>query len=67
MLLADGDNDGTFLLNTIEMYNGLRRLGKDVTFLRYADQDHGFTGAALEDFWNRENAFFDRYLKGAGL
>jgi len=65
MLLADGDDDDDFLLNTIEMYNGLRHFGKDVTLLRYRGQGHGFTGAALEDFWGRENAFFDRYLKSS--
>lgn len=63
MLLADGDNDGDFLLGMIEMYNGLRYLGKDVTFLRYPDQGHGFAGPAMKDFWERENAFFDKYLK----
>jgi dipeptidyl aminopeptidase/acylaminoacyl peptidase len=63
VLLADGDNDGEFLLNSIEMYNGLRYLGRDVTFLRYKDQGHGFTGDSLRDFWERENAFFDKYLK----
>jgi len=64
MLLAVGDEDeGEMLLPTIEMYNGLRRFGKDVTLLRYPNQGHGFTGAALKDFWERENAFFDRYLK----
>jgi dipeptidyl aminopeptidase/acylaminoacyl peptidase len=63
VLLADGDNDGDFLLNTIEMYNGLRYLERNVTFLRYPNQGHGFKGAALEDFWTRENAFFDKYLK----
>lgn len=47
----------------IEMYNGLRYLGKDVTLLRYEGQGHGFEGAALADFWKRENQFFDRYLK----
>jgi dipeptidyl aminopeptidase/acylaminoacyl peptidase len=63
MLLADGDSDGDFLLNTIEMYNGLRRFGVDVTLLRYPKQGHGFTGAAMGDFWQREMAFFDKYLK----
>jgi acylaminoacyl-peptidase len=63
MLLADGDNDGDFLLDTIEMYNGLRSAGADVTLLRYRDQGHGFTGAALTDFWEREMAFFKRYLQ----
>lgn len=62
MLLADGDNDGEFLLDTIEMYNGLKQAGVDVTLLRYPGQGHGFTGTALEDFWERELAFFDRYL-----
>jgi dipeptidyl aminopeptidase/acylaminoacyl peptidase len=63
MLLADGDDDGDFLLGMIEMYNGLRYLGKDVIFLRYPDQGHGFTGVAMKDFWERENAFFDKYLR----
>jgi dipeptidyl aminopeptidase/acylaminoacyl peptidase len=63
MLLADGDDDGDFLLNTIEMYNGLRWLGRDVTFIRYPGQGHGFTGWAMQDFWERETAFFAEYLK----
>ena len=63
MLLADGDDDGDFLLDTIEMYNGVRSAGGDVTLLRYPDQGHGFSGSAMADFWRREMAFFDRYLK----
>ncbi len=63
MLLADGDEDGDMVLGMIEMYNGLRTFGRDVTLLRYPNQGHGFTGRALADFWARENAFFDRYLK----
>lgn len=65
VLLADGDDDGpmAFLLGDIEMYNSLRWFGRDVTFLRYPNQGHGFTGEALKDFWGRENAFFDKYLR----
>ncbi len=63
VLLADGDNDSYFLLGEIEMYNGLRYLRKDVTFIRYPGQGHGFTGWAMKDFCQRENAFFDKYLK----
>lgn len=63
MLLADGDDDGDFLLGSIEMYNGLRFLHKPVTFLRYPGQGHGFYGAAMRDFWKRENAFFAKYLR----
>jgi dipeptidyl aminopeptidase/acylaminoacyl peptidase len=62
MLLADGDKDIGFLQGMIEMYQGLRYLGKDVTLLRYEGQSHGFNGAAMADFWRRENEFFDRYL-----
>lgn len=62
MLLADGDADTMFLLGCIEMYNGLRFLKKDVTLLRYSGQGHGLEGAALKDFWERENKFFDKYL-----
>ena len=65
LLLADGDDDGGFLLGSIEMYNGLRFLGKDVTLLRYPKQGHGFKGAAMADFWSRESKFFSRYLKQA--
>ncbi|MDB6087876.1 MAG: hypothetical protein JWN85_660 [Gammaproteobacteria bacterium] len=63
MLLADGDYDDDFLLDTIEMYNGLRYYGKDVTLLRYPDQGHVLQGAAMQDFWKRELAFFERHLK----
>jgi dipeptidyl aminopeptidase/acylaminoacyl peptidase len=63
MLLAAGDEDDDPLLDSIEMYNGLRKFGDEVTFLRYPHQGHGFTGEALRDFWRRESAFFDKYLK----
>jgi acylaminoacyl-peptidase len=63
VLLAAGDNDGNFLLDSIEMYNGLRSVGVDVTFVRYPGQGHGFTGAALADFWSREISFFEKFLR----
>jgi dipeptidyl aminopeptidase/acylaminoacyl peptidase len=62
MLLAVGDEDLPSLLGAIEMYNGLRYLGRDVTLLRYPDQGHGFTGAALNDYWDRVNAFIAGHL-----
>jgi dipeptidyl aminopeptidase/acylaminoacyl peptidase len=65
VLLAAGDDDSLILLTDIEMYNALRWFGKEVTFLRYPGQSHGFTGDALKDFWERENAFFDKYLEPA--
>jgi dipeptidyl aminopeptidase/acylaminoacyl peptidase len=63
MLLADGDEDGAFLLGSIEMYNALRAAGANVTLLRYPNQGHALTGAALHDFWRRAMAFFATYLR----
>ncbi len=63
MLLAVGDEDVHSLLLSLEMYHGLRYLGRDVTLLRYPKQGHGFEGAALEDYWQRVNVFFDSYLR----
>jgi acylaminoacyl-peptidase len=63
MLLADGDEDGAFLLGSIEMYNALRAAGANVTLLRYPNQGHVLTGAALHDFWRREMAFFAAHLR----
>jgi dipeptidyl aminopeptidase/acylaminoacyl peptidase len=62
VLLAVGDKESLLLLATIEMYNALRYLKKDVTLLRYADQGHGFTGAAEADFQGRARSFFAKWL-----
>ncbi len=62
MLLAIGDEEETGVVMLIEMYNGLRYLGRDVTLLRYPKQGHGFTGVSLQDYWARANAFLDIYL-----
>jgi dipeptidyl aminopeptidase/acylaminoacyl peptidase len=62
VLLAVGDLEGSTTLATVEMYNALRFLGKNVTLLRYSGQGHGFTGAAEQDFQARMRAFFASYL-----
>ncbi len=62
VLIADGDLDQDFLIGSIEWFNALRWSKKKVTFLRYPGQGHGFGGAAMQDFWVRESAFFDLYL-----
>jgi len=63
MLLAVGDEEFPSVLPVLEMYYGLRYLGRDVTLLRYPKQGHGFTGTSLKDYWQRVNAFFDLHLK----
>ncbi len=63
MLLAVGDrDDSSFILPTIQIYLGLRRLGRDVTLLRYAGMPHGFFGPAAEDLNGRILAFLNRHL-----
>lgn len=62
-LIAAGDRDGDFQLDAIELYNALRSSGTEVTLLRYPEQGHVFSGAALKDFWSRELEFFERHLK----
>jgi len=63
ILLAVGDDEGIGVVMEAEMYNGLRYLGRDVTMIRYPNQGHGFTGTALEDYWERVNHFFDKYMR----
>jgi dipeptidyl aminopeptidase/acylaminoacyl peptidase len=63
LLLAVGDEEETEVIMLVEMYNGLRYLGRDVTLLRYPKQGHGFEGAALKDYWRRVNAFLNVHLR----
>jgi len=63
LLLAVGDEEETEVIMLVEMFNGLRYLGRDVTLLRYPKQGHGFEGAALKDYWQRVNVFFDAHLR----
>ncbi len=63
MLLTIGDKDAFRLLDNIAMYNGLRRLGRTVTLVRYPNQGHELGDEVLTDYWERVFAFFDKYLK----
>ncbi|HJP68229.1 MAG TPA: prolyl oligopeptidase family serine peptidase, partial [Sphingomicrobium sp.] len=61
-LIFAGDDDGDFVLDAIELYQGLRRAKTDVTLVRYPGQGHLFTGAALQDYWDRSSAFLKKHL-----
>lgn len=63
VMLVAGDEDGLFLVNTVELYNRLRVYGKPVTLVRYPRQGHVLEGAALADFWARSVRFFDEHLQ----
>lgn len=63
MLLAAGDDEQAEVLMMMEIYVGLRALGRPVTMVRYPNQSHGFIGAAQQDWYKRLYAFFDAYLR----
>lgn len=67
LLLVHGSEDDAYW-QSVEMYGGLARLGKPVTFLRYEDAGHWF-GAwprdMLKDLWSRVFAWYDEHLGGA--
>ncbi len=52
----------TFTLPTIETYLRQRKLGRDVTLLRYADQYHTIHGPAAADLNERIMAFLKERL-----
>jgi dipeptidyl aminopeptidase/acylaminoacyl peptidase len=64
MLYAIGDTESlAFQTSAIYMYNGLRRLKRPVTLVRYPGQGHGLHGWALNDLATRTRKFFDECTK----
>ncbi len=60
MLLAIGDQEGIpFIAYAMAMYDGLRRLRRPVTLVRYPGQVHGLTGWAEADLGARARKFID--------
>lgn len=49
--------------NALELFIGLRQLGKKSWMLVYSEGDHGLWGKEAEDFSVRMMQFFDHYLK----
>jgi dipeptidyl aminopeptidase/acylaminoacyl peptidase len=63
-LIMHTKSDGTCPFNdAIELFMGLRRLGKKSWMLAYSEGDHGVFGKEAEDFSIRMMQFFDHYLK----
>jgi dipeptidyl aminopeptidase/acylaminoacyl peptidase len=67
LLITHGTSDGAvppFASN--EVFVDLRRLGKEVVYAKYKNEDHAFTSLANQlDLWNRRIEWFDQHLKGA--
>ncbi|MDQ6611177.1 MAG: prolyl oligopeptidase family serine peptidase, partial [Gemmatimonadota bacterium] len=69
LLLITGAQDSNVPeINSREMYYALRRLGKDCTWVSYANGGHGGGTATAEDFLDMQKRiveFYDAHLKGA--
>lgn len=66
LLLQGGDADGNVnYWQSMELYNFGRRLGKNVVFLLYNDENHGVARPESQrDYHRRQLEWFGHYLKG---
>ena len=66
LLLEEGDADGNVnYWQSMELYNYGRRLGKQVVFLVYNDENHGVARPESQmDYHTRQLEWFDHFLKG---
>jgi len=65
LLILQGTRDTAVTVSQAnELFNGLRRLGKEVQYARYEGEEHGFTALVNAiDAAQRYIAWFDRFLK----
>jgi dipeptidyl aminopeptidase/acylaminoacyl peptidase len=67
LIIHGGDDDAVPAFLADQIFTGLRRLGKPVTYARYAGEGHWEGDWSFEnqvDALERMIAWFDRYLKG---
>jgi len=64
MIIQAGGADSAIVPYSDQVYSGLKRLGKDVTYLRYGGESHVLAAQAnLIDYWKRVIRFLDEHLK----
>ena len=64
LLLLHGDLDYVSIGQAEEMFAGLKRLEKEVEFVRYFGEGHVMSKPAnIRDSWRRIVAWFDKHLK----
>jgi dipeptidyl aminopeptidase/acylaminoacyl peptidase len=64
LLLCGTDDANVPALNSEQLYQALRRLGRDTELVLYPGQYHGFTRPSfLADRYERYLAWYDKYLK----
>lgn len=69
LLMTGGEDHNVPALNTREMYYALRRLGKTVEWVNYANGGHGIPMTNASEFadWHmRMLGWYDKYLKPGG-
>jgi dipeptidyl aminopeptidase/acylaminoacyl peptidase len=63
LLMQDGANDDCIVEFSDEVFIDLQSMGKDVTYLRYGDENHILERSAnIVDYWNRVFKFFNDHL-----
>ncbi len=68
LLLCGTDDANVPALNSEQLYEALRRLGRDTELVLYPGQYHGFTRPSfLADRYERYLAWYDKYLKAAAV
>jgi dipeptidyl aminopeptidase/acylaminoacyl peptidase len=65
-LILCGENDANVpLLNSEQLYQALRRLGKETELVIYPGQNHGINKPSyVKDRYERYLAWYDKYVKG---
>ena len=64
LMLFHGDLDAVPMNQAEHMFTAGRRLGKDVTFVRYWGEYHQlWSPAKIREFWDRTTTFFDEHLR----
>jgi dipeptidyl aminopeptidase/acylaminoacyl peptidase len=64
LIIQAGGADAAIVPFSDQVFVGLKRLNKDVTYLRYGGEGHLLTNPAnVVDYWKRVLAFFDERVK----
>jgi dipeptidyl aminopeptidase/acylaminoacyl peptidase len=66
LLIVHGEDDGAVKVKlSDQIFVGLRRLGREVEYRRYANEGHSLARREnLADYWNAVVRWFDTYVKG---
>jgi dipeptidyl aminopeptidase/acylaminoacyl peptidase len=64
LLIQVGKDDAPFVAASDQIFVGLKRLGRDVTYLQYSGEGHYIRGSEhLKDYWTRVFSFLKAHLK----